>query len=90
MNAAMVKRIFLVVALLAIGLGVTGYSLLRMSFPMLDEDAQLRGLSAPVTLERDPPGVPTVRGQHRRTWLARRGLPSSGSLCLPESCPFTA
>lgn len=61
----MPKRILLVIVLLAAGLGVTGYALLRMSLPMLDGEVPLGGLAAPVTVERDSRGVPTVRGRSR-------------------------
>lgn len=41
------------------------YSRLRASLPQLDGPAKIPGLSAPVTLERDALGVPTLRGQNR-------------------------
>ena len=51
--------------LLVAGLGVYAWLELRGSLPNLDGEATLAGLSAPVTIERDAQGVPTVRGEHR-------------------------
>ena len=53
----------LVVAALAAGGWF--YFRLRASLPRLDGTAALTGLGAPVTVERDALGVPTVRGQNR-------------------------
>ena len=61
----MLRRLLLVVALLATGLAVAGYSFLRMSLPLLDGERALGGLGAPVTVERDSNGVPTIRGRSR-------------------------
>jgi penicillin amidase len=61
----LVKRLLLAVVLLATGLLVAGYSLLQMSLPVLDGERALGGLDAPVTVERDSNGVPTVRGRSR-------------------------
>ena len=41
------------------------YGELRSSLPVLDGELNLRGLSAPVTIERDRLGVPTVTGSDR-------------------------
>ena len=38
---------------------------LRASLPQLDGEAELAGLSAPVTIERDHQGVPVIRGTTR-------------------------
>ena len=61
----MLRRLLLVVVLLATGLAVAGYSFLRMSLPLLDGERALGGLGAPVTVERDSNGVPTIRGRSR-------------------------
>ena len=45
--------------------GAWFYSRLRASLPILDGDARLPGLSAPVIVERDALGVPTIRGANR-------------------------
>src|SRR5262245_54069274 len=50
-------------ALVAVGIGL-GWAL-RASLPDLDASTSLPGLSAPVTVERDRLGVPTVRGASR-------------------------
>jgi penicillin amidase len=41
------------------------YFKMRSSLPLLDGSASLAGLSAPVTVERDAQGVPTIRGAQR-------------------------
>lgn len=52
--------------LAAVSIGVAGAALaLRASLPALDGSRTLTGLSAPVTIERDVLGVPTVRGASR-------------------------
>lgn len=60
-------RIFgtlVVLALILTGLGGAWfYSRLRASLPQLDGPAKISGLAAPVTVERDALGVPTIRGQ---------------------------
>jgi len=45
--------------------GCWGYRRLRASLPQLDGTAALRGLAAPVRIDRDALGVPTVRGASR-------------------------
>ncbi len=45
--------------------GIAGWMLLRGSLPMLDGQAELAGLGAPVVVERDALGVPTIRGETR-------------------------
>ncbi|HVU18882.1 MAG TPA: penicillin acylase family protein [Candidatus Didemnitutus sp.] len=59
--------IFTVVGLLLLLVVATGYAWHRLhgSLPQLDGDRVLPGLSAPVRLERDKLGVPTVTGQTR-------------------------
>ncbi|HUP65264.1 MAG TPA: penicillin acylase family protein, partial [Thermoanaerobaculia bacterium] len=54
-----------IVLILALALLVTGSFRLRGSLPALDGDLDLAGLSAPVTIERDSLGVPTVRASNR-------------------------
>src|SRR5262245_46636278 len=52
-----------ILALLAAGLWLR--SRMQASLPQLDGRRVLAGLSAPVTVERDALGVPTVRGADR-------------------------
>lgn len=55
-------------ALLAAGLLIGGwwmYNRLERSLPLLDGRASLRGLGAPVTVERDALGIPTIKGATR-------------------------
>ncbi|HZM47287.1 MAG TPA: penicillin acylase family protein [Burkholderiales bacterium] len=61
----MLKRAALFLFFLISGLIVLGYALLRLSLPVVDGEVALAGLSAPVTVERDAQGVPTVRGASR-------------------------
>ena len=61
----MLKRTALALFSLISGLIVLGYALLRLSLPVVDDEVALAGLSAPVTVERDAQGVPTVRGASR-------------------------
>ncbi|MES1150960.1 MAG: penicillin acylase family protein, partial [Dongia sp.] len=49
----------LIVLVLAIAAG--GYLWLRSSLPLQDGAIQVTGISAPVTIERDDRGVPTIR-----------------------------
>jgi penicillin amidase len=51
--------------LLAAAAGAWAYLRLRASLPLLDGEAPLAGLSAPVSVERDALGVPTLRGATR-------------------------
>lgn len=55
------------VGLLALSGGCAGwlYGQLRGSLPQLDDAAALSGLTAPVAVERDALGVPTIRGENR-------------------------
>lgn len=54
-----------VVVVAAVGGGVWLNHELNESLPVLDGEVRLAGLSAPVTVERDDLGVPTVRGASR-------------------------
>ncbi|MGH8021245.1 MAG: penicillin acylase family protein [Opitutaceae bacterium] len=45
--------------------GVAGWLLLHGSLAMLDGEAELAGLGAPVVVERDALGVPAIRGETR-------------------------
>ena len=55
-------------------IGALGYSTLRSSLPALDGKFALLGLSAPVVIERDALGVPTLTGSNRVD-LARALVP---------------
>ena len=58
-------RLLLVTALLAGSLGSFGYFSLEASLPQVDGEVALEGLAAPVMVERDAAGVPTIRGDDR-------------------------
>jgi penicillin G amidase len=45
--------------------GVWAYAKLRASLPRLDGSARLVGLTAPVRVDRDELGIPTIRGRSR-------------------------
>jgi len=53
------------IAVLALAAGGWFYSRLRASLPVLDGSVATSGLTAPVTIERDALGVPTIRGANR-------------------------
>src|SRR5688500_10570179 len=56
-------------ALIVVGLAGGGwwaYGRLSASLPVLDGQLTLPGLSAPVTVERDRLGIPTIRGRSRQ------------------------
>lgn len=59
------KRILAVVLLLALLLLALGYGALRGSLPLLEGETQLQGLNAPVQVELDALGVPTVQAANR-------------------------
>jgi penicillin amidase len=71
MSPAVVTRLRLLASVLSVlvlaALAVAGgfWWLLHRSLPQLDGAAPLPGLSAPVTVERDALGVPTIRGATR-------------------------
>jgi penicillin amidase len=54
-----------VVGLLAAGTGLWLHSRLAGSLPLLNGERRLAGLSAPVSIERDELGIPTIRAQSR-------------------------
>jgi penicillin amidase len=55
----------LVAVILVVGVGLWMYSQLTGSLPRLDGEVVARQLTAPVVIERDALGIPTVRGQNR-------------------------
>jgi penicillin amidase len=66
----MYRKVFLGVALLfcllmAASLGLV-WCTLAASLPTLDGDIEAAGLEHPVEVERDPLGIPTIRGQNRK------------------------
>ncbi|MGA3007186.1 MAG: penicillin acylase family protein [Opitutaceae bacterium] len=71
MNVAAAQRFRLLASALSLlligaaGAGAWFYFELRASLPQLDGAATVPGLAAPVTVERDALGVPTVRGRSR-------------------------
>ena len=71
MNTELTKRFGLLASVLSVlvlgaaGAGIWFYSQLRASLPQLDGAATVPGLTAPVTIERDALGVPTLRGRTR-------------------------
>lgn len=64
-----IRTVLAGVAVAAVALALTaaagGYLFLRASLPALDGTQVLPGLQAPVTVERDELGVPTLRGERR-------------------------
>jgi penicillin amidase len=70
-NPEVAKRLSLLASVLSVlvlgaaGAGAWFYFQLRASLPQLDGAATVPGLTAPVTIERDALGVPTVRGRTR-------------------------
>jgi len=50
---------------LAVGAGFWVRGQLRGSLPQLDGDLLVEGVSAPVTIDRDSLGIPTIRGENR-------------------------
>jgi len=58
--------IVVVVLLVSLGAGLWFWSFLQRSLPLLEGERALAGLSAPVTVERDQLGVPTITGN---TWI---------------------
>jgi penicillin amidase len=71
MTPAAAKRLRLLasavslLALVGAGVVVWGYQRLRASLPQLDGTANVSGLAAPVTIERDALGVPTIQAADR-------------------------
>lgn len=71
MNPAAAKRLRLLASILTVLVVVVAiaggwfYFRLRASLPQLDGRAAIAGLGAPVTVERDALGVPTVHAQNR-------------------------
>lgn len=64
-GSRMLGRLALFLILVAFSVGTWIHGQLRASLPALDDEVALPGLSAPVTVERDELGVPTVRGSDR-------------------------
>ena len=56
------RRIALVAALVVVVVPLAAVWLLRASLPRLEGNLRVDGLSAPVEIERDGLGVPTIRG----------------------------
>ena len=74
-------------ALLVLGLAGGGwwaYGRLSASLPALDGQLTLSGLAAPVTVERDGLGIPTIRGRSRAGRRARHRLPARAGPLLPD------
>jgi penicillin amidase len=71
MNPEAAKRLRLlasvlsILALVAIVALIWGYSRVRASLPQLTGSATAAGLKAPVAIDRDAQGVPTIRGETR-------------------------
>jgi len=58
-------RVVLVLVLLGVAAGGWVALTLRSSLPRVDGELRVDGLSAPVTIERDALGIPTIRGAGR-------------------------
>ncbi|MCP4662178.1 MAG: hypothetical protein GY856_42790 [bacterium] len=54
-----------VIILAAVGVGLWFSGQLKASLPQLAGESLVPGLEAPVTIERDSPGIPTIRGANR-------------------------
>ncbi|MCY3729803.1 MAG: penicillin acylase family protein, partial [Rhodospirillaceae bacterium] len=68
MRPGTVKRLALIPAAAAVALAtafLAVYLTIRGSLPALDGGIDIAGLSAPVVIERDAYGVPTIRGRNR-------------------------
>ncbi len=59
------KRAALALLAVLVLVVVAGYLTLRASLPRVDGELKLQGLSAPVVIERDTAGVPTVHGANQ-------------------------
>ena len=68
------RRIALVAGLVAVVVPLAVVWLLRASLPQLEGELRLDGLSAPVEIERDDLGVPTIRGATRRDVVRATGF----------------
>lgn len=68
MAKRLLKILFGLVAVLLLLMVAAGWWMnreLKGSLPQLDGEALVEGVSAPVTIERDPLGIPTIRGANR-------------------------
>jgi penicillin amidase len=65
LRKAIVGVLFLLVLLIAAVLGLV-WAALSASLPTLDGNFEVAGLGAPVEVERDSLGVPTIRGENRK------------------------
>ncbi|KRG74757.1 penicillin acylase [Stenotrophomonas chelatiphaga] len=66
-------RLFWLLLVLALGLGLAGWWLLRGSLAPLDGEQVLGGLQAPVTVSRDRLGVVTIEGASERDVMRALG-----------------
>jgi penicillin amidase len=57
--------LLMLILLIAAGLGAWFYYSVTQSLPILEDTVQMKGLDAPVTVERDELGVPTIRAENR-------------------------
>jgi penicillin amidase len=65
MTRAHSLRILAALGAVALGAALAAWLTLRASLPIIDGRAVLPGLTAPVTIERDAAGVPTITGAAR-------------------------
>jgi len=65
LRKAIVGVLFLLILLIAAVLGLV-WATLSASLPTLDGNFEVAGLGAPVEVERDALGVPTIRGENRK------------------------
>src|ERR1044071_1667850 len=61
----MLMRLLALIALAVIAAALAAYLLLRGSLPSLDGTQALQDLRAPVAIERDALGIPTIRASDR-------------------------
>ena len=64
-----------VLLLIALAFATWFYFKMRASLPLLDGQAVIAGLSAPVTVARDALGVPVIRGANRLDVARALGVP---------------
>jgi penicillin amidase len=55
-----VRRILITLLVLAVGIGVFGFWLVRRSFPQVNGEIEVSGLASPVEVMRDPEGIPHI------------------------------
>ena len=68
------KRVLVALAILILAVGVYGFFLVRRSFPTVDGELIVAGLSAPVTVIRDVDGIPHIYASNSRDMYMAQGF----------------